>query len=270
MAIYAVGDVHGCRVTLEALLERLPIDGDADELWFTGDLVNRGPDNVGVLRQVREIERRMGERLVAVLGNHDLHALARADGLVPAKRRDTLEDLLAAPDRTMLIEWLRQRPVAHRAGDRLLVHAGVIPDWELDEVEALARETEAELRGPRGHDLLTAVLHPPERWRSNLSPRERAAFTLSTLVRLRTMRSDGTSCRDFAGPPEQAPAGCRAWFDVPERQTVGATIVFGHWAALGYRRLPGLWALDSGCVWGQHLTAVRLDDGAAWQEPARG
>lgn len=270
MAIYAVGDVHGCRATFEALLGQLPIDWDSDELWLTGDLVNRGPDNVGVLRRVREIERRMGERLVAVLGNHDLHALARADGLVPAKRRDTLEDLLAAPDRDELVAWLRQRPVAHRAEDHLLIHAGVIPEWDLDEVESLAREVEAELRGPRGRDLLTAVLRPPERWRLGLSPEERHAFTLSTLVRVRSLRADGTSYREFAGPPEEAPAGCQPWFAAPERRTAGKTIVFGHWAALGYRRLPGLWALDSGCVWGQHLTAVRLDDGAAWQEPARG
>lgn len=269
MATFAIGDVHGCSETFEALLAKLPIDWDGDRLWLTGDLINRGPDNVGVLRRVISLEERLGARFQVVLGNHDLHALARAADLVPAKRRDTLDDLLAAPDRGRLVDWLRARPMVHRDGTHLLLHAGVIPQWDLDQVEGLAREVERELRGPGGLDLTKAVLRPPERWRADFSPAERVLFTLSTLVRLRALRADGTSCREFAGPPAEAPAGCLPWFDAPGRRTAAATLIFGHWAALGFHRQIGIWALDSACVWGQRLTAVRLDDGAMWQEPTR-
>jgi bis(5'-nucleosyl)-tetraphosphatase (symmetrical) len=269
MATYAIGDIHGCATTFEALLTRLPLDGERDRLWLTGDLVNRGPDNVRVLRRAMALHERMGERFQVILGNHDLHALARSANLVPAKRRDTLDDLLAAPDRGRFFEWLRHRPVAHRDGDRLLVHAGLVPDWDLDQVEELAREVERELQGPGGLGLTKAVLRPPERWREDLSSTERVLFTLSTLVRLRTLRADGTSCREFAGPPAEAPPGCLPWYDAPGRRSAGATVIFGHWAALGFHHQPGVWALDSACVWGQRLTAVRLDDGAVWQEPTR-
>lgn len=265
MATFAIGDVHGCFATLERLLRRIGFDRRRDRLWMVGDLVNRGPRSLEVLRWACGL----GDRVVAVLGNHDLHLLARALGVAAAKRRDTLEAVLAAPDRDDLLAWLRGRPLMHRQDGRVLTHAGLFPAWTVDQAEALAREVEARLRGAAAFRLLAAFGgKAPERWHAGLSGAARARVALAGFAKLRTLTAEGRMCADFSGPPHEAPRGCLPWFEAPGRKSAGAQIVFGHWAAMGLRLAPGVAALDTGCVWGRALTALRLDDGAIVQEPA--
>lgn len=266
MAMYAIGDVHGCFVTLRALLARCGFSPRQDRLWMVGDLVNRGPRSLEVLRWAAA----MGDRLVVVLGNHDLYLLARAAGLAERKRRDTLDAVLEAADGDELVSWLRARPLLHREDGRVLVHAGLFPQWSIEAAERLARETEERLRGRSGDRLLlTSLAKRDDRWREGLSAGVRARAVLAGMARLRALTPDGRMCADFSGPPAELPPGCLPWFDFPGRRSAGALVIFGHWAALGLRLAPGVAALDSGCVWGQALTALRLDDGAVFQEPNR-
>lgn len=262
MATWVLGDVHGCFATLEALLARLEVDWDRDRLWLVGDLVNRGPSSLAALRWAKGLSERMGPRLVAVLGNHDLRLVACHAGIARPRPRDTLDGVLAAPDREELVGWLASRPLLHREGDTALVHAGLLPGWTLEEGERRARRVEAALAGP----LREALLQPPPAERPDPVPtgirQALAAFTL-----LRTLGADGRPC-PFSGPPAAAPAGCVPWFRAPGRRSEGATVVFGHWAALGLLVEPRLVAVDTGCVWGQRLTAIRLDDRAVVQEEA--
>ncbi|HKI01964.1 MAG TPA: symmetrical bis(5'-nucleosyl)-tetraphosphatase [Thermoanaerobaculia bacterium] len=267
MATYAIGDIHGCFATLQRLLHRIAFDPRQDRLWLVGDLVNRGPRSLEVLRWAAE----QGDRIVAVLGNHDLHLLARAAGVAEARRRDTLEEVLAAPDRDDLFAWLRHRPLLHRDGETLMVHAGLFPDWGPKLAQRLAGEVEGRLRGDGAPKLLAAVgQKAAERWKEGLSGQERARAALAGFARLRTLDEEGRMCADYSGPPEQAPKGCHAWFSVRGRKSAGFTVIFGHWAALGLRIGNGIAALDTGCAWGRELTALRLDDWRVFQEPAAG
>jgi bis(5'-nucleosyl)-tetraphosphatase (symmetrical) len=248
MATYAIGDVQGCDVTLGRLLARCAFDPAADRLWLVGDLVNRGPRSLAVLRRVRAL----GDRAVVTLGNHDIHLLARRAGISAPKKRDTLDEVLAAPDCDLLCSWLAERPLLHRENGSVMVHAGLKPDWTIEDAERRARAVEACLRGGRLGDLL--------------SGRERAlADDLSVLTRIRTLYPDGTLA-DYDGPPAGAPTGALPWFAHPRRSR-DATIVFGHWAALGLHMRDGVIGLDTGCVWGRALTAVRLEDRAIYCEP---
>jgi bis(5'-nucleosyl)-tetraphosphatase (symmetrical) len=266
MATYAIGDVHGCFETLQRLLRQVAYDARQDRLWLVGDLINRGPGSLAVLRWGME----QGDRIVVVLGNHDLHLLARAAGVAEAKRRDNLEAVLEAPDRDDLLAWLQSRPLVHREGELLLVHAGLFPEWTPAQAESLAREVEARLRGEKAAKLLAAAEQKaPVRWKESLSGLERAQAALAGFARLRTLDEDGRMCAEFSGPPALAPKGCRPWFDVPGRKSAGATVIFGHWAALGLKIGKGIAALDSGASWGRELTALRLDDWRVFQEPAR-
>ena len=264
MSTYVIGDVHGCLGTLEALFARLPFDAATDRLWMVGDLVNRGPDSAGVLRWARCRERELGERFVAVLGNHDVHLLARVDGADP-RPRDTLDGVLAAPDRAELIDWLYSRPLLHRDGDVVLVHAGLLPHWSVDEAEDLAREVEDALRAPGAKRLLDRYAVPPRRWRPDFTRGERRDRALAVFTLIRTIDRHGTPRGDFTGAPWDAPADAIPWHEVPDRKSADHTVVFGHWAALGLRIAPGVRALDTGCVWGERLTALRLEDGQAFQ-----
>lgn len=265
MATYAIGDVHGCYRTLRRLLDRIGFDHRTDRLWMVGDLVNRGPRSLQVLRWAAG----QGDRLIVVLGNHDLHLLARSAGVARARRRDTLDEILETRDRDDLLAWLRGRPLLHREDGFLLVHAGLLPGWTPGQAETLAREAESELRGPRpGRLLATLRDDPPHPWRAGLSRGARRRLALAAMTRLRTLTAGGRLCADFSGPPAEAPRGCRPWFDAPERESAGETILFGHWAALGLLRRDGLAGLDTGCAWGRELTALRLDDGKLFQEPA--
>jgi len=265
MATYAIGDVHGCYQTLRRLLRRIGYDPAGDRLWLVGDLVNRGPRSLAVLRWAAE----QGDRIVAVLGNHDLHLLARAAGLAEPKRRDTLDEVLEAEDRDDLLGWLRARPVLHRADGWVMVHAGLFPDWSAGQAEALAREVETALRSAEADRLLEAFgRKSPEKWKDSLAGLERARAALAGFAKLRTIRPDGRMCADFSGAPEQAPKGCVPWFSAPGRQSADHTVVFGHWAALGLKLEGGVAGLDTGCAWGRWLTALRLEDRSLFQEPA--
>jgi bis(5'-nucleosyl)-tetraphosphatase (symmetrical) len=248
MSTWAIGDVQGCGAPLRALLARLKL-GPSDRVWFAGDLVNRGPDSLGVLRLVRDL----GDQAVAVLGNHDLYLLARAGGR-RAKKRDTLDAVLAAPDGPALVDWVRARPLLHREGAWVMVHAGFDPRWTLLEAQQRARAAEAALQGPEG-------------LQQAMPKRGRLAETLAGLTRVRMVHADGKLDEAYKGPPGEAPAELAPWWTqsgVPGP----VTVVFGHWAALGLYQAPGLLALDTGCVWGGALTAVCLEDGRVVQQPA--
>ena len=262
MATYAISDVQGCAATLDRLLARLPMRR-GDRLWFVGDLVNRGPDSAAVLRTVRGL----GPRAVAVLGNHDLHLLARAAGLVEAKRRDTLDDVLAAPDRDALCAWLRARPLLHREGDHVLVHAGLPPAWSAATAQRLATAAATALRGPQGGELAAACGSMPHVPPARLRGAARHAAVGAILTSLRTLRADGTPDWRFKGGPDQAPRGHVPWFAAPGRRSARVTVVFGHWAALGLHMTEHVVGIDTGCVWGDALTAVRLDDRRVYQTP---
>ncbi len=258
---WVIGDVHGCFGTLERLVARLP-GQDRRRLLMVGDLVNRGPSSLAVLRwAVRQPE------LVAVLGNHDLHLLARAAGVVEALPGDTLNEVLGAPDRDELLAWLCQQPLLHREGDTVVVHAGVCPSWGPDRAMGLAEATARELEGETGVRLLERfVRNQGNGWRCDECGDPTGA-ALAILSGIRTVRPGGGPCRGHTGPPEEAPDGCRPWFSLLSSSWRGLTVVFGHWAALGFRRFEGVVALDSGCVYGGRLTAVRLEDGVVLQQP---
>lgn len=267
MATYAIGDIQGSRRTLEALLRRLRFDARGDRVWLVGDLVNRGPDSLGVLRWARSL----GDRHVVVLGNHDLHLLARAGGTAGPRRWDTLDALLTAPDRDDLLAWLRERPLFHREGGFALVHAGLVPSWTLNDAERHARAAETVVGAPDGPVRMGAGRGKGERlcWHEELSGDERVRVLVAVFTRLRTCTEEGVLCLEYSGPPEGAPPPCRPWFEHPHRRG-DAHVIFGHWSALGLRRGEGFTSLDTGCVWGGSLTAYRLDDGEVFAEPYQG
>ena len=264
MPTYAIGDVQGCHRELMALLEVVEFDRCRDRLWFVGDLVNRGPDSVEVLRFVRDL----GERAVVVLGNHDLHLIATAAGVRPGRRSDTFGDVLDAPDRDELLQWLCRRPLMHRDAklDFNMIHAGLPPAWSIAQAAALAREVESHLRGRERLALLQEMYgDQPDRWSADLHGGDRARFIINALTRMRYVgASDGRLDLRESGPPGSQPGDLVPWFEARERASRGERIVFGHWATLELegpvRPEHGVFPLDSGCVWGGHLTAMRLDD----------
>lgn len=270
MAIYAIGDVQGCYEPLRRLLDLLRFDPTADRLWLVGDLVNRGPQSVEVLRLVREL----GERAITVLGNHDLTLLAVAAGQVQPKKKDTFQMVLDAPDSAELLDWLRRRPLLHHdaALGFTLVHAGLPPQWDLALAQRCAAELAATLRGPQYEDFLAHMFGgEPRSWRDDLAGYDRLRFIVNALTRMRFCTLAGELNFTDKGPPGSQGAGLWPWFTLPNRRSAELRIVFGHWAALDYYRAPGVYALDSGCVWGNRLTAIRLDHSAvpAWQVPAQ-
>lgn len=262
MATYAIGDVQGCFASLRQLTKTIGFTPARDRLWFVGDLVNRGPDSLGVLRYIQDL----GPAAITVLGNHDLFLLAVAAGLATIRRGDTLAQVLEAPDCSRLMTWLKQRPLLHREAAYVLVHAGLLPNWTVDEAQQLAREAETALHGEQFGATLRA-LHPsgPLQWAPDLTGPVRAATIVKVLTRIRTCSKSGVMESSFSGPPALTPQGFHPWFDVPQRRSAGATMVFGHWAAMGLHLTPNLLALDSGCVYGRQLTAVRLEDRKVFQ-----
>jgi bis(5'-nucleosyl)-tetraphosphatase (symmetrical) len=258
MATYAIGDLQGCHAEFMALLERLRFDPVRDRLWLTGDLVNRGPDSLAVLREVRAL----GRAATVVLGNHDLHLLALAFAPKTVKRREPeLGAVLEARDAPELLEWLRARPLLHRdeALGWTLVHAGLPPQWTLGQAAACAREVEDALCKDAAGLLTEMYGNEPDRWSPGLEGMDRLRFTVNCLTRLRFVDRKGRLLLAYKGTVAGAPAGSLPWFRHPERATRGDALVFGHWSALGYLAEPGLRALDTGCVWGGALTAIRLD-----------
>ncbi len=253
---YAIGDVQGCADELRALIERIRFSPDRDQLWLVGDLVNRGPRSLQTLRYVRSL----GDSAVAVLGNHDLHLLALAlGGREPARRGDTLDEVLAAPDRDKLLEWLLHRPLAHFDGGDLLVHAGLVPQWSVARTLALAREVESALRREPRAFLQQMYGDRPDCWSEDLEGMDRLRFVVNVLTRLRVCTADGRVDLKMKGPPGRARSEFRPWFELPERASRDARIIFGHWSALGYVNAHGVIGLDTGCVWGGALTAMSLD-----------
>jgi bis(5'-nucleosyl)-tetraphosphatase (symmetrical) len=257
MATYAIGDVQGCFQSLCNLLDRIAFHPRTDRLWFVGDLVNRGPGSLATLRFIKEL----GASARPVLGNHDVFLLAAAEGLVTLRSKDTIQDVLAADDRAELIEWLRHVPLHHREGEFFMVHAGVLPQWNI----------EIALSGPDYRSLLQAIFQgPTPPWTPSLTGLDRLASIARVLTKLRTCTLAG-EMSNFSGAPEDAPAGFTPWFRIPGRRSAGTAIITGHWAALGLQLEPDHLAIDSGCVWGRQLTAVRLEDRVVFQvESAEG
>ncbi|MCL4720499.1 MAG: symmetrical bis(5'-nucleosyl)-tetraphosphatase [Gammaproteobacteria bacterium] len=258
MATYAIGDVQGCCDQLEQLLEVLRFTPARDELWFVGDLVNRGPRSLDTLRLIRSL----GSAATVVLGNHDLHLIALAFGNRARAREHELADVLAATDAPELIDWLRHRPLACYRPElnTLMVHAGVPPGWDPLLTVKLAREVEKALRGPGCASYIRGLYGDrPQAWSPNLEGQDRLRFITNCLTRMRYCHTDGTLDFRETGPPRSQPPGLMPWFDMPDRQTATVRIVFGHWAALGLLQRDRLLGIDTGCVWGRQLTAVRLD-----------
>ncbi|MCI0426661.1 MAG: symmetrical bis(5'-nucleosyl)-tetraphosphatase [Nitrospiraceae bacterium] len=261
MTTYAIGDVQGCSTQLNQLVDRINFDPTTDRLWFVGDLVNRGSDSLEVLRYIKQL----GPAAQIVLGNHDLFLLAVAEDIVPLRRKDTIQDVLAAEDRAELTDWLRRQPLHYLERSFFMVHAGLLPQWTIDEAVNLAREVEAVLSGPNYRTVLEALFRGlSPRWDPALTGDERLASITRVLTRLRTCTPAG-DLSGFSGPPEQTPAGFLPWFRHPHRRQPDTAIVCGHWAALGLHVEPTLMAIDTGCVWGRQLTAIRLDDRQIFQ-----
>jgi len=259
MATYAVGDLQGCGEEFQALLDALSFDPSCDRLWLVGDLVNRGPKSLQVLRRVRAL----GEAAITVLGNHDLHLLAVAHTERRAKSQDTLDEVLQAPDREELLDWLRHRPLLHHDAQLgyTLIHAGLAPQWDLELASACAREVSSALRDPASCADFLANMYgdEPRRWSEQLTGWPRLRFIVNCLTRLRLCTHDGTIEARHKGAPADAPPQLIPWFKVPGRRSQSLRIVCGHWSALGYHDSDGVLSIDTGCVWGGTLCAVRLD-----------
>lgn len=269
MPVYAVGDLQGCLEPLRRLLDQVAFDPHRDRLWLVGDLVNRGPASLDVLRFVRAL----GESAVTVLGNHDLNLLAVAAGSRALRRKDTLKQVLDAPDRDELLDWLRHRPVLHTDAELgfTMVHAGLPPQWSVADAAKRAAELEAVLRGSRYKDFLANMYgDEPVRWKGKLKGWSRLRFITNCLTRLRYCDSEGRLSMTDKGPPGSQSKGMMPWFQVPDRRSRGERIVFGHWATLQTQKplwpLHYVYHLDSGCVWGGCLTALRLDDLSYFRE----
>jgi bis(5'-nucleosyl)-tetraphosphatase (symmetrical) len=258
MALYAIGDIQGCGAAFDALLRKLAFRPSRDRLWLVGDLVNRGPESLRVLRRVMDL----GRSVTCVLGNHDLHLLATVAGRRELSPADTFAEVLSAPDAQDIVDWLRHRPLLHHdaRAKRVLVHAGIPPGWTVQEARAQAREIETLLRGPKWRaSLRTMYGNEPTVWSRKLDREERRRYTINALTRMRYCDRRGRLDLSESGPPGSQPKGLRPWFDVDNRRSRNVHIFFGHWAALGLMRRTDVTALDSGCVWGGCLTAVRLD-----------
>jgi bis(5'-nucleosyl)-tetraphosphatase (symmetrical) len=258
MAVYALGDIQGCYDELRSLLELLHFDPAQDRLWFVGDLVNRGPKSLETLRFVKGL----GEAAVSVLGNHDLHLLALAAGNHKHRDASSLDPVLDAPDRDELLHWLRHRPLLHRDPQLgyTMLHAGLPPEWDLDTATTCARELEQALQGD---DHLAYFLdmygNQPSRWGPSLAGQDRLRFITNCFTRLRYLTADGSLALKEKGPPGSQQQGHLPWFEHPARRSRGERILCGHWSTLGYLAQDDVWALDTGCLWGGSLTALRID-----------
>lgn len=263
MATYAIGDIQGCFGPLQRLLAKIAFDPSKDRLWLTGDLVNRGPQSLEVLRWASHHR----DSITVVLGNHDLHLLALAAGVRDPKSKDTVADVLDAPGRNELLDWLRSRPLFVVEGEHAMVHAGLLPSWTVERAAQLARELETELQGPRHKKALEAIYSGGSpAWSDAIEPPGRWCALANIFTRLRTCTLGGKARYDFSGPLQQLPPGHMPWFVFPGRRSESHTIVCGHWASLGLHLEPRVLALDSGCVWGGALTALRLEDLEIFQE----
>ena len=260
MAVYAIGDVQGCFAALQQLLKNIGFDANTDTLWFTGDLVNRGPQSADVIRFVMGL----GDRAISVLGNHDLHLLVAAAGKAKIRRRDTFADVLQSQDRDQLLGWLRRRPLLHHDADLglTLIHAGLLPQWDLEMAAGLASEVESALRRSDYDEFFAHMYgNRPRVWREDLGGWDRLRLIVNAFTRLRYCDHSGHMDLSPTGAPGSQPKHLVPWFQLPDRRTKDLTIIFGHWSSLGIWQKDGVIGLDTGCVWGRMLTAVRLDEG---------
>lgn len=259
MALYCIGDIQGCDGALGRLLDTIGFSASRDTVYLLGDLVNRGPDSAAVLRRCM----RHGDTIRCLLGNHDLHLLAAAHGARKPSRRDTLGTVLDAPDRAALLDWVRQQPLArthtHAGQTLLMVHAGVLPTWSATDTLGYADEVHSVLRSPELPDFLhTMYGNTPDRWHDSLSGTDRLRVVVNALTRLRFCSADGVMDFESTESASAAPPGLMPWFDVPGRRTAGTLVAFGHWSTLGWLNRSSLLGLDTGCVWGGCLSAVRF------------
>ncbi len=264
MATYAVGDIQGCYTELRKLLDSVSFDPAQDTLWLVGDLVNRGPDSLAVLRFVKSL----GDAAVTVLGNHDLHLLAVAEGVAELHRTDTLGEILKAPDRDELLYWLRQQRLLHAEDGYALVHAGLLPQWTIEQAAGLAAEVEGALRADDYAVFLARMYgNAPHAWDDSLRGYARLRVIVNALTRLRIVTPQGEMEFRFKGEPADIPEGYLPWYDAPGRRSHRATVIFGHWSALGLVLQSKVIALDTGCLWGGPMSAVRLEDRQLFQVP---
>jgi len=262
MATYAIGDIQGCFDELQALLGRVDF-GKRDRLWLVGDLVNRGPKSLQVLRFARDL----GHRAVTVLGNHDLHLVTQHEGFERPRKDDTIHDVLSAPDRKELVDWLRKRPMMHAADELAMVHAGLLQQWTIKRSLELAREVEVALSRRNYRDFLANMYgSKPDHWSDKLEGWDRLRVIVNAMTRMRFATREGKM--DFHAKGKEAPDGFSPWFDLRPKEK--ASLICGHWSALGLKLGPRLAALDSGCVWGGKLSALRLEDRTLYQVPCRG
>ena len=261
MSTYAIGDIQGCYDELRALLDAMRFDPAADTLWLVGDLVNRGPKSLETLRFVKSL----GDRAITVLGNHDLALLVVAAGVKKPHRGDTVDDILKAHDREELLYWLRTRKLMHVDGGYAMVHAGLLPQWTIQKAHALAREVESALAENDPGLFEHMYGNKPDAWDDALTGYDRLRTIINAMTRVRLVTPEGRMEFGHKTGLEGAPAGYLPWFDVPGRASGGTPIVCGHWAALGLMLTPDLLSLDTGCVWGRRLSALRLDDRRLFQ-----
>ncbi len=264
MAIYAIGDVQGCYDALQRLLDIVKFEPPRDTLWLVGDLVNRGPQSLETLRFVKNL----GSAAITVLGNHDLHLLVVAAGYSKKQHGDTLEDILHAPDRDELLHWLRQQKLMHASDGYAMVHAGLLPQWSIAQAAMLAHEVEKVMRAG-GHDDLMRDMYgnEPRAWREDLKGYDRLRVIINAMTRMRLCTADGEMefRHKLAPVAGTMPEGYMPWYDAPERASADTPVIFGHWASLGTLLRPDVIGLDSGCVWGRKLSALRLDDRRTFQ-----
>ena len=264
MATYAIGDIQGCFDSFSRLLDHIAFDRMHDRLWLVGDLVNRGPRSLETLRFVRDL----GSAATMVLGNHDLSLLMASEGFGKRGKDDTLEPILRAPDRDDLLGWLRQQPLCHIEGGYCLVHAGLLPQWTVAQARALAAEVETRLVADDWREFLANLWgSEPTAWRNDLEGWPRLRVIVNAMTRMRFCTLAGELDFSVKGEVFKAPPGCVPWFELPHRRGGDAVLVTGHWSALGLLLLPDLLAIDSGCLWGGPLTAIRLEDRAIFQVP---
>ncbi|MDV6345150.1 symmetrical bis(5'-nucleosyl)-tetraphosphatase [Nitrosomonas sp. Is37] len=264
MATYAIGDVQGCYEEFQQLVELIGFNATRDKLWLAGDLVNRGPNSLILLRSIIKL----GTAVIPVLGNHDLHLLLVAEGLSKQHSGDTLQDILDAPDRNDLLNWLRHQKLLYVEDEYALVHAGLLPSWDISQAAELAHEVETALCKENYHEFFLHMYgNKPNFWYDGLAGYERLRVIINAMTRLRVCTPDGRMDFSYKGPLQSIPHGYLPWFEVPNRANKSTTIIFGHWSALGLQIRENLIALDTGCFWGGKLTAIRLEDRRVFQVP---
>ena len=262
MTTYAIGDIQGCHDALRLLLDIVKFDPPRDTVWLVGDLVNRGPQSLEALRFIISL----GDAAISVHGNHDLHLLVAASGYTKQYPGDTLSDILDAPDRDALLHWLRQQKLVHAGNGYAMVHAGLLPQWSIQKALALAAEVEAVLRGDDPDAFLRPLYgNKPSAWRDDLAGDERLRVIVNAMTRMRLCTAQGDMEFTHKLAPVNMPPGYMPWYDVPGRASAGTPILFGHWASLGVLLRADVIGLDSGCVWGRKLTAMRLEDRRVFQ-----